>query len=151
MTSIAKNPGTTEGEHQDESVVVPVVEETAELRKTERITERVRVSTTVEEREQHLQEELCSESIEIERVPVGRVVVALPPPRTEGDVLIVPVVEERAVVSKELVVVEEVRIRKRREAQPVRIPVKLRSSTVQIEPQALSEPSPPQSTERPRR
>ena len=47
----------------------------------------------------------------VERVPVDRPVEAMPVVREEDGVLIVPVVEERLVVTKQLVLKEELQIR----------------------------------------
>jgi stress response protein YsnF len=43
-------------------------------------------------------------------VPIGREVAQAPLPFEEGDTLIIPVVEERLIVEKRLVVVEEIRV-----------------------------------------
>jgi len=51
--------------------------------------------------------------VEVERVPVGRTLAegeAAPVPHEEGDTLIIPVIEETAVVVKRLVIQEEVRL-----------------------------------------
>ena len=86
----------------------------------------VRVATTTSVREQQIDEALSRETIEIERVPVGRVVEATPDIRQEGDVTIVPVMEEVLVVERRLVLKEEVRIRRVRTAEAHRETVRLR-------------------------
>ena len=53
--------------------------------------------------------------MDIERVPVDRLVDAPIPVRYEGDTTIVSVIEERVVVERRLVLVEEVRVTRRRE------------------------------------
>jgi stress response protein YsnF len=55
---------------------------------------------------------LARERAEIDRVPVGRQVDAVPAVRQEGDVTIIPIVEERLVVERRLFLKEEVRIRR---------------------------------------
>ena len=69
----------------------------------------------------------------IERVPVGRPVEAAPQVREEDGVLIVPVLEERLVVTTELILKEEIRITKKDRTEIVREPVRLRSERVEIE------------------
>ncbi len=116
----------------DETLVIPVVEERAELRVREVERGRVRIDVAVEEREELAEALLRQEDIEVERVPIGLAVGAPPPVREEGDVLVVPVLEERLVVRTELVVKEELRIRRRERAERVQVPVRLRSERVEV-------------------
>jgi stress response protein YsnF len=78
-------------------------------------------------------EQLAREHIEVERHPIGRVVEEVPPVRNEGDVIVVSVVEERLVTSKELVLVEEIRLTLHREATRVQGEIPLRRERVVIE------------------
>jgi stress response protein YsnF len=63
-------------------------------------------------REQLIDEELTHVRVEIERVPIGRTVDVVPPISHEGDITIIPVVEEMVVVERRLVLKEEVRVRR---------------------------------------
>jgi len=74
----------------------------------------VRVATVTHEHEQLVDEALTHERVEVERVPIGRTVEAVPPIREEGDTTIFPVVEEVIVVERRLVLKEEIRIRRLR-------------------------------------
>ena len=56
---------------------------------------------------------LNHERVEIDRVPIGRPVDAIPPVRQEGETTILPVVEEIIVVERRLILREEVRIKRR--------------------------------------
>jgi uncharacterized protein (TIGR02271 family) len=69
----------------------------------------------------------------VERVPVGRVVEAAPQVRSEGDTMVVPVLEEVLVVEKRLMLKEEVRITLRRVAETSQQRVTLRSEEVVVE------------------
>ncbi len=71
----------------------------------------VRVATVTHEHEQLVDEALTHERVEVERVPIGRTVEAVPPIREEGDTTILPMVEEVVVVERRLVLKEEIRIR----------------------------------------
>src|SRR3954469_10992053 len=84
-----------------------LVEERLEVGKREVERGRVVVRTRVEAREEGAEVDLTQEEIGVERVPVGRPVEAPPPVREEDGVLIVPVLEERLVVTTELVLKEE--------------------------------------------
>ncbi len=87
----------------------------------------VRVTAVTREREQQVDEALTHERIEVERVPIGRTVDAVPPIREEGDTTIMPVVEEVVVVERRLVLKEEVRIRRVRSTEHHRETVMLRT------------------------
>jgi stress response protein YsnF len=78
-------------------------------------------------------EPLISEFVETQRVPVGRVLQEPVGIRQEGEVTIVPVVEERLVLRKELVLVEEIRLTRRREEHNATEQVTLRRESVVIE------------------
>nr|WP_294506259.1 DUF2382 domain-containing protein [uncultured Rhodopila sp.] len=72
----------------------------------------VRVATVIPTRGQVVDEPLVRERIEIEHVPVGRFVESAPPVREDGDVTIVPVMEEVMVVERRLFLKEEVHVRR---------------------------------------
>ncbi len=92
----------------------------------------VRVSTTTSLREQLVEETLTRESAEIERVAVGRVVERTPDIRHEGDVTIIPVMEEVLVLERRLVLKEEVRIRRVRTTETHRETVQLREQAALV-------------------
>jgi uncharacterized protein (TIGR02271 family) len=56
-----------------------------------------------------------------------------PEERIEGDVRVIPVVEERLVVEKRLFLVEEIRVRQRRIEEEHDVPVTLRRHEVVVE------------------
>ena len=72
---------------------------------------RVRVARTTTRREPVVDEPLAHSRVVVERVPVGRVVDAVPPIREVDGVTIIPVVEEVVVTEKRLVLREEVHVR----------------------------------------
>ena len=114
--------------------VVPVIEESIRVRRRVVDTGRaLRVRKLVHEEAVEIDEPLQDEWFDAERVAVGRVVSGPVGIRHEGDVMIVPVVEERLVVRKELVLVEEIRITRRREVRHAREKVTLRRERVVIE------------------
>ena len=92
-------------------LVIPVVEEQLEVSRERVETGRVRISKSVESREVVVDDPLKRESVRIEHVPINQVVTgAVPQVREEGDVTVIPILEERVVTRTELVLVEEVRI-----------------------------------------
>ena len=118
--------------------VVPVVEETAVVRKERVATETVRLHKRVHEEEEVLDVPVQTEAIEVERVPVGRWLDAPAEVRREGDTTVYPVVEEVVVVEKRLRLVEEVRVTRRQETRRVQERVALRREEVVVERDAAA-------------
>ena len=117
----------------DGSEVIALLEETLTVSKRRKVTGRVRIATHTETSEAHAEAEVDRYRVEVTRVPVGRVVDEAPLARAEGDTTIIPVVEERYVVVKQLVLVEELRIRHVLERETVSEPVTLRRQHAAIE------------------
>jgi uncharacterized protein (TIGR02271 family) len=114
-------------------MVLPVVAE--ELRVGKRVVDTgvVRVRKLVREHEETVEQPITREEVQIERVPVGRVVDAIPQPRNEGDTLVIPVLEEVLVVEKRVMLKEEVRVTWRRTEEVAPQRVVLRSEEVVVE------------------
>ena len=92
-------------------LVIPVVEERLEVSRERVETGRVRITKSVEAREVVVDDPLKRESVRVEHLPINQVVTgAVPQVRDEGDVTVIPILEERVVTRTELVLVEEVRI-----------------------------------------
>jgi stress response protein YsnF len=72
----------------------------------------VRVRTVTGEHETFVDETLNHVRVQIERVPIGRQVEAIPPVRQEGDTTILSVVEETLVIARRLILKEEIHIRR---------------------------------------
>lgn len=118
---------------KSDTLVIPIVEEEARIAKRQVASGRVIVKTTVDTEERILKEMLSLETVEVERIPVNRVVDTIPQIRTDGDVTIIPVFEERLVVEKQLVLVEEVRIRRTASVENVEVPITLRKERAAVE------------------
>jgi uncharacterized protein (TIGR02271 family) len=99
---------------ENEDVVVPVIEEEVVASARPVKTGSVRVDKHVEKRIRRIETPLLHEEVDVRRVPVNRVVNAVPAIRRKGDTVIVPVVEEELVVTKRLVLKEEIHLIKRR-------------------------------------
>lgn len=113
--------------------VVTLAREYATIAKRLVETGRVRISTHTEAYEHVEQASLGLERVEVEHRPVNAWVDAMPQVREEGEVTIVPLVEERLVVEKRLFVTEEVHIRRVRSTETVSVPVTLRRQTATVE------------------
>jgi uncharacterized protein (TIGR02271 family) len=137
----------TAGTDADADALIEVVEENLRVERRRR-EGRVRVRKVVHEDSVEVDEVLHDERVHVERVAVGRALDGPVGTRQEGDVLIVPVVEERLVVEKRLVLVEELWITRETQQHRHTQPVTLRREEVMVERQdpATNEWSPVESS-----
>jgi uncharacterized protein (TIGR02271 family) len=114
---------------------IPLIEERARVDK--QIVERnvVKISTSVRASELVLTEELRHEEVDIHRVPINKEVDAMPEVRQEGDITVIPIVEERAVLVKHLVLIEEWHVHRRAVQEVVQVPVVVHSTEVSVDRQ----------------
>ncbi|CAO3420312.1 YsnF/AvaK domain-containing protein [Azospirillum endophyticum] len=113
--------------------VIPLHDESVTVGKRRVERSRVRVTTRVSEREAMVREALEHEEATVTRVPIDREVDAHPGIRQEGDVTVIPLVEEVLVVERRLVLREELHIRKSRRTVEIEQPVTLRSEEAVVE------------------
>jgi uncharacterized protein (TIGR02271 family) len=113
--------------------VIPLAEETATVDKRQVVTGRVRVQTVTDTVEELAHADVQQETVEVIRVPIDRIVETTPEIRTEGDLTIVPVLEEVLVVEKRLVLKEELHIRRRATTETVEVPITLRKQRAVVE------------------
>ena len=105
---------------------IPVAEERLAVDTRRVLTGQVRVETCTETVEEIAEAELETTEVDVVRVQIGREVDVAPEIRTDGDVTIISVVEERIVVSRRLILKEEIHVSRRRTVETVQIPVSLR-------------------------
>jgi len=116
-----------------EVVRVPLTEEVVNVSKREVVTGRIRIRTLEESSDQLVRQELDTAQVSVTRIPVNRIVDRTPVPRTEGDLTIVPVLEEVLVVETKLMLKEEIHIRRTQTKETVEHSVKLRKQRAVIE------------------
>ncbi|MDB5809384.1 MAG: hypothetical protein JWN94_1506 [Betaproteobacteria bacterium] len=117
-----------------DEAVIPVVQEELDVGKRRVETgSGVRVSKTVASRDEAVDVPLLKENVDVQRVAINRPVDAPPAVRYEGEVMIVPIIEEVLVVEKRLMLKEEIRIT--RHQSELREPqhVTLRSEHAEVE------------------
>jgi len=136
----------TSGTGTADTVVIPLAIEQAEITTRTVPVARVSVRTVTEERDEVIDVPLATERVEITRVPVDRIVDSAPPIQEQGDVTIIPVVEEVIVVERRLRVKEEIHLRRVRTIDRHHETVKVRAQTVDVtrtpaEPRAEAAPS----------
>ena len=112
---------------------LPIVEETVTLSTRRVAGGRVRIATRTEEIDHVLPAELSSVEVDVTRVPVDRKIDAIPDVVTEGELTIIPVVEERLVVTRELYLREEIHVRRVERTETVEVEATTRRQTAQIE------------------
>ncbi|MGF1634288.1 MAG: YsnF/AvaK domain-containing protein [Phycisphaerae bacterium] len=120
----------------DQNTVIPLISEHLRVDKVEEETGRVRIRKTVREEEEHLQHDLLSQDVHVERVPVDKPVEnpdRPPESRHEGDTLIIPLLEEVLVVQKRLMLREELHVTRKthRHKQDQTVTVKREEADVQ--------------------
>lgn len=92
------------------SLVIPVISESVVVTREVETAGEVRVRIKASSTTQQVPVQHAVQQAHIERIAVGRPCVEREPPRYEADVLVVPVYEEVVVVSRQLVLKEELRI-----------------------------------------
>jgi uncharacterized protein (TIGR02271 family) len=97
----------------ESSLVVPVIEETVAVHITPVETGRVRIHKVVHEWEEIVDPPLAHDEVMVERVPINRIVEGPVSVRSEGDTLVIPLLEAVLVLEKPLLLKEEVRITRR--------------------------------------
>jgi uncharacterized protein (TIGR02271 family) len=118
--------------HAERETVIPLLEEQFSVAKRVVETARVRVSRVTHDHQQLVDELLNHEKVEVERVPVDRPIETMPSIRQEGDVTIIPVVEEVLKVERCLVLKEEVHIRRIKTTERHQEQVTLRKQEVLV-------------------
>jgi uncharacterized protein (TIGR02271 family) len=111
---------------------VPLHEEVATVAKRT-VERRARIDKQVHTRTERVETVLRREQPTIERIPINREVSEIPAVRQEGDTLVIPVLEEVAVIVRRLVLREEIRIHRHETVEPFRRDVTLRAEEVVID------------------
>lgn len=112
---------------------IALIEETAQVEKQTVTTGRVTVQTFVDNVEELVRTTLEETHVEVVRVPINRAVDKAPSVRTEGDVTIIPVLEEVLVIEKRLMLKEELHVTRKTGLDNVEVPITLRKQRATIE------------------
>ena len=110
-----------------------LIAETAEVVKNRVVTGRVDIHTITDTIPEHVKQTVGSQTVEVTRVAIDRQVDTVPAIRTEGDVTVIPVLEEILVVEKRLVLKEEIRIRRISRSEEVETTIPLRRQRAVVE------------------
>ena len=122
-----------------EAEKLPLAEEQAYLEKRRVVTGRVRVHTELDVSDQAISEELTADHISVRRVPINRYVETAPGIKTEGELTIIPVLEEVLVVQTKLVLKEEIHIQRTLTTKNVTESIPVRKQRAVIETNGAEE------------
>ena len=112
--------------------VLPVVEEEIYHTRRQVKTGSVRVEKRVVSETKEITAPLIRDIVEVRRVPRNRIVQTIPPARQVGSTLIIPVIEEQIVITKHMILKEEIHVVKRRVKELKRHQIPIAKETVQI-------------------
>ena len=130
-TTTTQRPATDSRAGASEPLVIPVLAEQAQVHLQRERTGTVRVRKVVHQVSEPVAAQGYREVVETTRVLVNQVVEAVEAPRTLGELLVIPVYEERLV--RQLVLVEEIHVRRRRESFEYTASIALRREEVVVE------------------
>lgn len=120
----------------DREATIPLVTERPVVSVRQAATGRVRITTRTEAFTDLVRAELKGMRAEMVRVPIDRALAPgepLPAPRTEGQVMIIPILEEVVVVEKRLVLKEELHISQEVTTETFETSVELRRQRAVVE------------------
>lgn len=121
---------------RSDELVIPLASEEVSITNREVVKGRARIHVVTDAVEQNIQTDLSGEDVEIRHVPVNRYIEpgeVKPLTRTEGDIVIIPIIEEVAVIEKRLFLKEELHIHRHAISRPAEIPVTLRKQRAEVE------------------
>ena len=142
LWSLTESDAATAGAGLGGAIRVPVVEEQLQVETGVVDLGEIRVHKTVEATEEVRRGPLEREDVEVQRVRVDRPVDAPEQRRQEGDWLIIPIMEEVFVVQKQLMVREEIRIRKQLLTEEHEVREMIRRERATIEDTRPARPAP---------
>ena len=117
---------------EDEPIVIPVVEEQLHVGKRSVVTGTVRLDKHIGVYEEALDIPLAVRSFDVERVVLNQPVEAAPPVRQEGDTTVYPLVEEQLILTKQLIVREELRVTRRDTERRDTRTISLQRETIEV-------------------
>ncbi|HCW46534.1 MULTISPECIES: DUF2382 domain-containing protein [Mixta] len=114
--------------------IIPLAEEQAEVTTTRVVDRRIRIHRSTTTAEKLLETELWHEEVEIKHIAKNETLEEgyFPQVRQEGDVLIVPVIEEQVEIIRRHILKEEVHIHKLKKNEQFQQKVTLRSQEIEI-------------------
>lgn len=120
-------------DNSDNKIKVPIIEEQVKISKKVIETGHVSLSKTVSESVESFDVSLAEEEIVVNRIPKNELLDIIPPvSRYEGDVMIIPVLKEVAVIEKRMMLVEEIHVSKVKTEKTETLEVVVRKEEVDV-------------------
>jgi len=116
---------------------LPLAEEQVHVETRQVPGDKVRVHTKVDVTNELIERDLKAERVIVTRVPINRYVESAPPVRTEGDLTVIPVLEEVLLVETKLLLREEIHLEQKTTTETVTetISLKKQRAVVESEPE----------------
>nr|WP_024966726.1 YsnF/AvaK domain-containing protein [Pantoea sp. IMH] len=128
------NKNAPQAEQAERAEIMPLAEEEVTLSKQREVDSRLRLERTTHSVDKLLEAELTRDEVHIEHVAKNQLLTSddSPQVRQEGEVLIIPVIEEQVEIIRRKVLKEEIHIHKRTKTELFRESVTLRNQEVTI-------------------
>ena len=118
-----------------DSFLIPIIEEQLDVSKRTVTSGTVRLEKTVEAYEASIQEPLAHVTWRVDRVALNQPVDLPPAVRVEGDTTIYPLLEEQLILTKQLILREEIRVTREESHRPANQTVTLRREHLTVDRQ----------------
>jgi stress response protein YsnF len=102
------------------------------------VTGHTRFTLVTRNQEELVREVLAHDKVKVQHVSIGRAVDHLPRVRQEGDTVVIPVMEEVLTINRQLILKEEIRIRRVRVSRVYQERIRVRRQDVLITHQPLT-------------
>ena len=139
LSESVTSPSLDEDTHNtsNATLVIPIVEESLDVSKRMVATGKVRLEKTVQSHDVTLDEALKVSTWEVKRIAVNLPVDVAPGVRQEGNTTIYPLLEEQLILTKQLVLKEEIRVTRNDSERRDRQTVALRWEQLTVERETL--------------
>ncbi|TDH21435.1 DUF2382 domain-containing protein [Segetibacter sp. 3557_3] len=130
-------------QHPDEEkrVTIPIIEEHLQVEKKVVETGKVNISKTVHEETDQYNIPLTEQHVSVERIAKNEYLDVMPEAvRYEGDVMIIPVLKEVAVIEKKILLVEELRVTRVQSQRNETHEVTLRKEEIEVKRTEINKP-----------
>jgi stress response protein YsnF len=113
LIAAASDDHTAGMDEVSESIVIPLLEERLDVDRRTVVTGTVKLRKVVQEYQESVEETLAVRTFDVERIILNQPIDVAPPVRQEGSATIYSVIEEQMILTKQLILKEEIRVTQR--------------------------------------
>lgn len=124
-------------QEEREENTIPVIKERIVIDKRSVDSAKVRIAKKVNERNVLLDVTERQDNVQVNRIPIGKIVDVEPTTRHEGETLIIPVLREEIVIEKKVTLVEEIRVTRVKDETTRQVDVILKEEEVSITKESI--------------